>query len=178
LRGATRSPSSPRVTESPSPPRAPTRLLFVCLGNYCRSPMAEALARHRARERGAAGAIEIGSAGTRPFRVGGAPHPSVPVVLGARGIDASGLAGRAVTPDDAGAWDRILAVDRHVLQQLESLPFGKARIDLLLPYGASGRLDVPDPFVGGGFEEVFDLLDDACCGLLDDVLAERARRSG
>jgi protein-tyrosine phosphatase len=163
-----------RVTD---PDPAPTRLLIVCLGNYCRSPMAEAVARHRAKERGAAAAITVGSAGTRPFRIGGPPHPAVATTLSARGIDASGLAGRAIAPDDAESWDRILAVDRHVLAQLASLPLGKARLELLLPYGGSGRLDVPDPFLVGGFDEVFDLVDDACCGLLDDVLAERDGRS-
>jgi protein-tyrosine phosphatase len=147
----------------------------VCVGNYSRSPMAEAILRRRAREAGAERAIEVASAGTRPFRPGGAAHPSVLELLAARGIDGSGLLGRAVAPGDADHFDRIVAVDRHVLAELQSLPFGRARLDLLLTYGRSGRLDVPDPFLAGGFDQVFELLDDACRGLLEDVLSERLR---
>jgi protein-tyrosine phosphatase len=96
-------------------------------------------------------------------------------VLRDHGIDATGFACRAVAAADVDAFDRILAIDRHVLRRLERLPFGRARIDLLLPYGRSRLLDVPDPFLSGGFGPVFDLLDDACGGLIADVLAERKR---
>jgi len=153
----------------------PTRLLVVCLGNYCRSPMAEAILRHRVAAAGVRGSVEVASAGTRPFRIGGPPHSEVLAILQARGIDARGLSGRAVAAEDVDRYNRILAADRHVLRQLEALPFGGARLELLLPYGGSGGLDVPDPFAVGGFEEVYELLDQACRGLLDDVLAERAR---
>jgi protein-tyrosine phosphatase len=138
--------------------------------------MAEAILRHRARAAGADGAIESASAGTRPFQLGGPAHPMTLSVLAAKGIDASGLSGRAIAAEDVESFDHILAVDRHVLRHLERLPFGRARIDLLLPYGGSGRLDVPDPFLEGGFDGVFDLLDDAIRGLLEELLSQRRAR--
>ena len=131
--------------------------------------------RHRARAGGGEANVVAASAGTRPFRIGGAPHPGVLALLAQYGIDAGGLAGRPVPEDAATAFDRVIAVDRHVLKELERLPFGRARLELLLPYGVSGLLDVPDPFLDGGFERSFELIDDACRGLLEDVLAERGR---
>lgn len=155
-------------------PPAPVRVLFVCLGNICRSPMAEAVFRHLARPPGAAadgpGAEFVAdSAGTRPYEVGGPAHLGTLAVLRRRGIDASGLVCRGVEAADFHRFDRILAVDRKNLDLLQRIGSGPARVDLLLPYGTSGELDLRDPFLDGAFDEVFALVDDACRGLLADL---------
>lgn len=148
---------------------ARVRVLMVCYANLCRSPMAEAVLRHRARLGGLGDAVEVDSAGNRPYLIGGPAHQGTLEVLARQGIDATGLACRGVVPADFRDFDRILAVDRQNLGLLEKVGVGPARVDLLLPYGTSGELDVPDPFLVGGFGHVFDLVDDACRGLLADL---------
>ncbi|HET6163088.1 MAG TPA: low molecular weight protein-tyrosine-phosphatase [Planctomycetota bacterium] len=157
---------------------ARVRVLMVCLANICRSPMAEAVLRHRARLAGLGDDVEVDSAGNRPFHPGGPAHPGTLAELTRRGVDAAGLVCRGVTPADFQEFDRILAVDRPNLTQLGRVGTGRARVDLLLPYGTSGELDVPDPFLAGGFERVFDLVDDACRGLLADLQANELARPG
>jgi protein-tyrosine phosphatase len=154
-----------------------TRLLIVCTGNYCRSPMAEAILRHRVRASGREREIAVESAGTRPFCVGGSAHPAVLEVLRARGIVPGELRCRGLDAVDLPSFDRVLAADRHVLRRLEALDVGEARLELLASHARSPRDDVPDPFLDGGFEGVFELIDDACRGLIEKVLDERARRS-
>ncbi len=155
---------------------ARVRVLMVCLANICRSPMAEAVLRHRAKEAGLGDALEVDSAGNRPFHPGGPAHPGTLGELARRGVDGSGMACRGVTAADFEQFDRILAVDRHNLALLSKVASGPARVDLLLPYGTSGELDVPDPFLVGGFERVFELVDDACRGLLADLRAHELAR--
>lgn len=151
--------------------RARTSLLIVCHGNLCRSPMAEALVRHHAVRRGAGGALMVESAGTSPFLPGGPAHPDTLAVLREHGIDATGLACRGVTAGDFARFDRILAVDRAIERRLaQARPRDGAAVELLLRYGSSGLDDVPDPYVDGRFREVFDLLDDACRGLVEACL--------
>ncbi len=153
----------------------PTTLLIVCHGNLCRSPMAEALVRHHAARRGAGAQIGVTSAGTQPFHPGGPAHPDTLAVLERHGVDASGLTCRGVEAADFTQFDRILAVDRAVLRRLARHPPGRASLELLLPCGASGAEDVPDPYLDGRFAEVFALLDDACAGLVEAVLKSRQR---
>ena len=155
------------------------RLLFVCLGNICRSPMAEAVLRHLARQAGLADRIEVDSAGTRPYDEGGPAHPGTLALLLENGIDAAGLRCRGVVDEDFRRFDRILAADRRILARLDRMapaaaagavgPVGAARVELLLPYGTSGELDLLDPFPDGDFALVFARVLDACTGLLADV---------
>lgn len=156
---------------------APTRLLFVCLGNICRSPTAEGVMRALVRDAGLQEQIELDSAGTGAWHVGNAPDPRATAAASARGIALSGAA-RMVTPEDFERFNLILAMDRSNLRELKQLGRGLdggAEVRLLLefdPAGAGqGGLEVPDPYYGGpdGFDEVLDLVQAACAGLLDDL---------
>lgn len=158
------------------------RLLFVCLGNICRSPTGEGVMRYLVREQGLEDAIEIDSAGTGSWHVGQPPDARATGAARERGIELDGSA-RQVTEADFEAFDLILAMDRANHDELRALaPSEEARerVRLLREYDpeavAAGELEVPDPYYGGqdGFEEVLDLVTRACEGLLDEVRAEAA----
>lgn len=161
------------------PERSRARLLFVCLGNICRSPMAQAVMRDLARRAGLAERIEVDSAGTRPYDEGGPAHPGTLAILLEKGIDASGLRCRGVVASDFLRFDRILAADRRILTRLDRMgpqaragaAGGTARVELLLHYGrsTSGELDLHDPFPNGDFALVYERVLDSCTGLLEDV---------
>ena len=147
-----------------------TRLLFVCLGNICRSPAAEGVMRARA---GAAGlAVEIDSAGTGGWHAGEPPDRRMTAAAARRGVDLSGLRARQARPSDFSRFDLILAMDRGNFADLSRLrpPGAPARLELMLDQadGPRGR-EVPDPYYGGpdGFERVLDMLEEAADGLVD-----------
>lgn len=150
----------------------PTRLLFVCLGNICRSPTAEAVMRHLVKARGLESAFEIDSAGTGGWHAGEPPDGRSAAVGARRGVPLSGRA-RQVKVSDFDDFDLILAMDRQNLKDLLALaPTAEARkrIHLLRDFDATGPRgrDVPDPYYGGadGFDLVFDVCTAACEGLL------------
>jgi len=157
------------------------RLLFVCLGNICRSPTAEGVMRHLLVEEGLAEAVEIDSAGTGDWHVGHAPdHRSAGAASG-RGIELAGAA-RQVAPGDFAEFDLILAMDRSNHDDLLALApdeDARERIKLLREYDpdavAAGELEVPDPYYGGadGFEDVLDLVTRACAGLIEAEIRPR-----
>lgn len=144
------------------------RLLFVCLGNICRSPTAEGVMRRLAREEGLP--IEVDSAGTGDYHVGAPPDPRSTAAAAARGTVLEGAA-RQVTAADFDAFDLLLCADRRNAGALMALaPSGEAaeKVRLLREFepGATS-LDVPDPYLGeDGFEEVLDIVEAACRGLL------------
>src|SRR5215218_2996212 len=150
------------------------RLLFVCLGNICRSPTAEGVMRHLLAERGLADVVEIDSAGTGDWHVGHAPDERSAGAASNRGIELSGAA-RQVEPADFESYDLILAMDRSNHDDLLALAPGAARdrVRLLREYDPeavdAGELEVPDPYYGGadGFEDVLDVVTRACEGLLE-----------
>jgi protein-tyrosine phosphatase len=153
-------------------------LLFVCLGNICRSPTAEGVMRHVVAEAGMEGEVEIDSAGTGSWHVGSAPDARARSTAKGRGVELTGAA-RQVRPSDLDDFDVILAMDRANLRDLRALAGGgeaAGRIRLLRefdPESAGSDLDVPDPYYGGdgGFEEVFDIVEAACRGLLGEIRA-------
>jgi len=156
------------------------RLLFVCMGNICRSPTAEAVMRAVVDREGLTEAIEIDSAGTGDWHVGERPDARATAAARARGVVLSGAA-RQVTTADFRDHDLILAADRRNVAALRAIApdaDAAAKIQLLRafdPRGAPGDdLDVPDPYFGGprGFEEVLDLVEAACEGLLEHLRAE------
>lgn len=171
----------------PAPPAIPpVRVLMVCMGNICRSPMAEGMLRQRATERGFAVPVEIDSAGTHSYHEGASPDPRAQAAALRRGIDVSRVRARRVVPGDFERFDLLLAMDDDnyavLLEQAGDLHQHKVR--LLLEFAASGsagnalRRNVPDPYYGGtlGFERVLDLVEEAMAGLLDEVERIAARR--
>jgi protein-tyrosine phosphatase len=156
------------------------RLLFVCMGNICRSPTAEAVMRAVVAREGLGDQIEIDSAGTGSWHVGNPPDRRSTAAAGARGIVLEGAA-RQVTVADFADYDLLLAADAENVAALRRLaPDAQAaeKIVLLRAYDpdavAAGDLDVPDPYYGGsdGFDHVLDLVEAACDGLLSSLRAE------
>lgn len=155
-------------------------MLFVCTGNICRSPTAEAVFVRLAEERGVAHLVRADSAGTHDYHAGEPPDARAQAAARARGYEMSHLRARRIVPADFVAFDLILAMDRGHREILGRLaPQAEAgKIALVLTYARHAQtLDVPDPYYGGpgGFEHVLDLLEDAAAGLLDALGAEIAR---
>lgn len=144
-------------------------ILFVCLGNICRSPLAEAAMRSHAENEGVN--MIIDSAGTGRWHVGRPPDPGSVAIAAAAGIDITAQRARQVMPSDFARFDRIVALDRDNLAELQRIqPAGaKASLSLLLDYHPhESRRDVPDPYGGnaGAFAEVWQLVDEATAALL------------
>ncbi|UTW08392.1 low molecular weight protein-tyrosine-phosphatase [Pseudomonas benzenivorans] len=149
------------------------RVLFVCLGNICRSPTAEGVFRHKLREAGLEARVEVDSAGTGDWHVGKAPDTRTRLAAQRRGYDLSALRARQVALDDFSRFDLILAMDGSNLSHLQRLrpPGGAAELDLLLRRYQLALDEVPDPYYGGedGFEQVLDLIEQASDALLCEL---------
>jgi protein-tyrosine phosphatase len=156
------------------------RILFVCMGNICRSPTAEGVLRHLVRERGLEEEFEIESAGTGGWHVGDPPDSRSTAAARKRGIKVDGAA-RQVHAGDFEDFDLLLAMDRDNLEELRALmPSGSEhKVRMLRGFDAASAggpdLDVPDPYYGGpnGFEDVLDQVEAACRGLLDEIARAR-----
>jgi protein-tyrosine phosphatase len=151
--------------------QTPHRVLFVCLGNICRSPTAEGVLRHLAEQEAPGLALHIDSAGTADYHIGAPPDLRSQRAALRRGIDISGLRARQVTAADFDRFDLILAMDQENLRELQALkPRGShALVKPFLEYAPQTKVrDVPDPYYGGhsDFEQVLDLTTAASRGLL------------
>ena len=150
------------------------KVLFVCMGNICRSPTAHGVFRELVRREGLEDRIETDSAGTHAYHVGNQPDPRAQATALSRGVDLSDLRARQVSEEDFHIYDYILAMDEenHVILR-EQCPAGQERrLSLFLAHAPEeGVREVPDPYYGGprGFEQVFDLVDAASRGLLEDI---------
>jgi protein-tyrosine phosphatase len=151
-----------------------TKVLFVCMGNICRSPMAEGMFRRAIRDAGLAGSVEADSAGTHAYHIGDAPDPRAQEAVRRRGVDISQLRGRKVADTDFEAFDYILVMDgdnySKLIQRAPARHHGKIR--RLLSFSRKyPNLDVVDPYYGGvqGFEENLDMIEDAVQGLIRDI---------
>lgn len=154
----------------------PVRVLFVCMGNICRSPTAEGIFRQLVVQQGLAGQIVADSAGTHDYHVGDAPDARARAAAARRGYDLSGLCARQVVPDDFSRFDYVLAMDSVNLSLLRlSCPEPyRSRLRLFLEFAQEVELrEVPDPYYGGdqGFETVLDLVENAAAGLLRHIRA-------
>ncbi|WP_040662591.1 low molecular weight protein-tyrosine-phosphatase [Nitrococcus mobilis] len=150
------------------------RVLFVCMGNICRSPTAEGIFRNLVKTEGLAQLIETDSAGTHDYHVGRPPDSRAMEAAARRGIDISDLRARAVDEFDFNTFDWILAMDRSNLAWLQAkAPVDRhERIHTLLEFApALVESEVPDPYFGrrDGFEHVLDLVDEAARGLLQAI---------
>jgi protein-tyrosine phosphatase len=144
---------------------------FVCLGNICRSPIAEGVMRELVRRAGLRGAIQVDSAGTGDWHVGEPPDPRAIEAAARRGYDLAVLSARQVATDDFARFDLILALDHQNLADLKKRcpPQHAHKVTLLMTFGeAGGAQAVPDPYFGGpgDFEATLDLCEQACAGLL------------
>ncbi|MBV7496228.1 low molecular weight phosphotyrosine protein phosphatase [Pseudomonas sp. PDM24] len=141
------------------------RVLFVCLGNICRSPTAEGVLRHKLREAGLADQVEVASAGTGDWHVGKAPDKRSQAAAKLRGYDLSAQRAQQVTRADFATYDLILAMDNSNLRHLKALQpaKSKAELDLFLRRFQSEIDEVPDPYHDSdqGFEQVLDLIERA-----------------
>ncbi len=150
------------------------RILFVCMGNICRSPTAEAVFRARVEKAGLAQHILIDSAGTHDYHIGNPPDARTQRTASKRGYDMSNLRGRQVEVADFARFDYVLAMDRANLSILNRFcpQDSHGHLGLFLEYATQhNEREVPDPYYGGadGFERVLDMIEDAAEGLLGHI---------
>jgi protein-tyrosine phosphatase len=150
------------------------RVLFVCMGNICRSPTAQGVFEHLVEHQGLTSLITIDSAGTHAYHVGEPPDGRATQAARKRGIDLGRQRARRVTEDDFQDFDYVLAMDRNNYDDLMLLcpPAHRPKLHLFLEFATGMTEDeVPDPYYGGitGFERVLDLIEQAAQGLLAEI---------
>jgi protein-tyrosine phosphatase len=164
--------------------RAAVRVCFVCLGNICRSPAAEAVLRRLLDEEGMTGLVEVDSAGTARYHVGDRADPRTLAEAARRGIPIDHRA-RQLTRNELAEWDLVIAMDAQNLGDLRAMadPGDLDRLHLLRSFDPAARgsgviADVPDPYYGDedGFSEMFDLIEPACRGLVEHLQTLVVRR--
>lgn len=159
----------------------PTRVLFVCLGNICRSPTAHGVFEAMVLERGLDDRILVDSCGTGHWHIGHSPDQRAAAEAADRGYDLSHLRARQVEAADFDRFDYILAMDRQNLADLQAMQpsHHSGYLGLFLPFAAGGDYDeVPDPYYGGdaGFTEVLDMVEAASEGLLQEICGADSNR--
>lgn len=150
-------------------------VLFVCLGNICRSPMAEAVFRDLVRREGLQDKIVVDSAGTGSWHVGEPPHRGTLRILKNKGISTDGMKARQIVPEDGEKFHYILAMDRQNLRDLKKVIQAKEGVSVQLFLDLVQDVsfqDVPDPYFTGNFDEVYDLVIRGCRALLEKIKAE------
>jgi protein-tyrosine phosphatase len=156
-----------------------TGVLFVCMGNICRSPTAEGVFRNLVQAK-SFGPLRIDSAGTHAYHIAETPDSRAQTAALARGVDLSSQNARAVRDQDYFDFNYILAMDQDNLRVLQRRrpENGTATLRLFLDFAQSSERDVPDPYYGGlnGFERVLDLVEDASIGLLTYLKRDSLRR--
>lgn len=151
------------------------RVLFVCMGNICRSPTAQAVFEHVVAEKGLDGMIYADSAGTHAYHIGEQPDIRSQKTAKKRQIDMSSQRARRIEKDDFDSFDYVLAMDESNYLDLEAIASveQQERLHLFMNFAAyREETEVPDPYYGGthGFERVFDMVQDASEGLLAEIL--------
>ena len=158
------------------------KVMFVCMGNICRSPLAEGVFRHRAAERGVADYFEVASSGTGNWHVGQAPDRRMRSTAVAKGVSLDGQRAQQFHPDDLAYYDHVLTMDKdnlHDVLYLDDTGAYGSKVQLFRAFDpAPGDYQVPDPYYGGahGFEQVFQIVDRTVVALLDQLLDENGLR--
>jgi len=157
------------------------RILFVCMGNICRSPIAQGVFEDVARREGLEDQIFVDSAGTGNWHVGSPPDERAQRSASLRGLDLSAQRARQISRDDCEDFDYILTMDEDNYRMVSSLCRGSAVVRPFLDFATnSPEREVPDPYYGGpdGFEHVLDLVEEASEGLLEDIRERHLSRRG
>ncbi|VAX02878.1 Low molecular weight protein tyrosine phosphatase [hydrothermal vent metagenome] len=149
-------------------------VLFVCMGNICRSPTAEGVFAKRVADAGLDERVDIDSAGTHAYHVGEPPDPRAQRTAASRDVDLSRLRARKAVAEDFEEFDYVLAMDRDNYERLQAIcPEGSGyKLQLFLHYAPELGIDeVPDPYYGGpaGFDRVLDMIEVAAEGLLEEI---------
>jgi len=148
-------------------------ILFVCMGNICRSPTAEGVFRHYVSQAGLNASVVIDSAGTHAYHVGEPPDRRAQAAAERRGMSLQGIRARRVADEDFERFDFVIAMDEDNLLLLkdQAPPEHHSKLRLFLEYSSGSEREVPDPYYGGasGFERVLDLVEDASRGLLETL---------
>ena len=158
------------------PEKKPVKVLFVCMGNICRSPTAHGVMQKLVDEQGLGEHIQVDSAGTHSYHVGNPPDPRSQATAKRRGVDLSSQRARRFVSSDFLDYDYLLAMDTGNLADMRALrpDEASARLQLMLEYSSRySEREVPDPYFGDdGFDLVYDMIDDASRGLLRHIRAE------
>ncbi len=148
-------------------------VLFVCMGNICRSPTAEGVFRHFVNEAGLADKIDVDSAGTHAYHVGEPPDRRASAAAERRGVSLTDIKARRVADSDFERFDYIIAMDEdNQARLIDQAPDEyRDKVQLFLSYASVSETEVPDPYYGGaaGFERVLDLVEEASRGLLETL---------
>jgi protein-tyrosine phosphatase len=150
-------------------------VLFVCLGNICRSPMAEAIFRDLVKKEGLQDQIKIDSAGTGDWHVGHPPHEGTREILKKNQVIDEGIFARQIAADDLNQFDYIIAMDSQNIDNIGKVGKIKdhVKVNKLLDYVADNKgRDVPDPYYTGNFDEVYELVQAGCTSLLEEIKKE------
>jgi protein-tyrosine phosphatase len=148
------------------------RILFVCMGNICRSPLAQGVFEDVLRRNGLEGEVSVDSAGTGHWHVGSPPDDRALSAASLRGVDISSQRARRIMPEDCESFDYILTMDEYNYRTVAALCRGSAVVRPFLDFATdSPETEVPDPYSGGSdeFERVLDLVEEASEGLLEDI---------
>lgn len=154
------------------------KILFVCTGNICRSPLAEAVSRHKLEQSGLSGRVQVDSAGTHGYHIGDRPDPRTLKIAHQNGIPTDGITARQVKTDDFEQFDLILAMDsghlRHLLAMADPIHHHKIRLFLEHAGLENGQKDVADPYYGdfSDFEDMYHVIDKALKNI-DNILYEK-----
>ena len=148
-------------------------VLFVCLGNICRSPMAEAVFRHLVLQEGLGDSIAVDSAGIGDWHAGEPPHQGTQRILRAKGIEHEALRARQIRADDFSRYDYIVCMDEENLSALRKISPKDKKIVRLLDFAPEVKeANIEDPYYTGRFEYVYELVEAGCRGLLDQIKRE------